>query len=159
MKNRVELISGRSQLKYHLVRRSQNVMKSKTIVLCGQDDVLSSYVEHFLTSQKGWRVVNISIEKGPDALIQLVDKIHPNIVILQLGNRSSNSNVPAALLQHQPRLKVLTLSLNDNRLEVYSRQDILIKSSDDLISAIEADSVCPTNNTNTEEEFNLEGGD
>lgn len=123
---------------------------SKVILLCGQDDVLSSYVEHFLTTQKGWRVVHISIKQDREALIKAVDKIKPDVVILQLGNRSSYPSLPASLLRNHPRLKVFTLSLDDNILEVFSKKNILIKSADDLISAIEVDPGIPSDHINAE---------
>lgn len=130
---------------------------SKVILLCGQDDVLSSYVENFLTTQKGWHVVRIAIEQDYAALTKIVDKVKPMIVILELGNRSSGFNVPGNLLRDHPELKVLTLSLTDNLMEVYSKQNILIETADDLISVIAADPIIPIKNTiPAEESHNLE---
>lgn len=120
-------------------------MNSKTIVLWGREDLLSTSVELFLTGQKGWNVVNISSEDDFEALIQAVDKVNPDVVILQQGNRAGNSNLPIKLLKDHPGLKVITVSLNDNLMEVYSKQNILIKSASDLISVVEAtpDSASP----------------
>jgi DNA-binding NarL/FixJ family response regulator len=114
------------------------MMKSKTIVLWGREDLLSSSVELFLTAQKGWKVINISNEENFDALLLAVDKEHPDVVILQQGDRAGNSNLPIKLLQDHPGLKVITVSLNDNLMEVYSKQNILVKSASDLISVVEA---------------------
>ena len=114
------------------------MMKSKTIVLWGREDLLSSSVELFLTAQKGWKVINISNEENFDALLLAVDKEHPDVVILQEGNRAGNSNLPIKLLQDHPGLKVITVSLNDNLMEVYSKQNILAQSASDLISVVEA---------------------
>jgi len=112
--------------------------KSRTIVLWGQEDLLSSSVETFLTAQKGWRVVNISIEEKFEALIQAVAKVHPDVVIIQQGDRPSNSYPLMKLIKNHPGLRVITVSLMDNLMEIYSKQDILIKSASDLISAVEA---------------------
>jgi hypothetical protein len=112
--------------------------KSKTIVLWGREDLLSSSVELFLTAQKGWHVISISDEENFDALLLAVDKVHPDVVILQQGDRAGNSNLPIKLLQDHPKLKVITVSLNDNLMEVYSKQNILVKSASDLISVVEA---------------------
>ena len=114
-------------------------MMTKTIILWGNDDLLSSYVEHFLVSEKGWKVVNIPIEQKIEAVIEVVDRVNPNIVIIQLGDRSCNSGLPTILLRDHPDLQVITLSLKNNLMEVYRKQDILIQSAADLISAIEAD--------------------
>jgi hypothetical protein len=114
------------------------MMKSKTIVLWGREDLLSSSVELFLTAQKGWHVISISNDENFDALLLAVDKVHPDVVILQEGDRAGNSNLPIKLLQDHPGLKVITVSLKDNLMEVYSKQNILVRSASDLISVVEA---------------------
>jgi len=114
------------------------MMKSKTIVLWGREDLLSSSVELFLTARKGWHVINISSEENLDALLLAVDKVHPDVVILQEGDRAGNSDLPIKLVQDYPGLKVIIVSLNDNLMEVYSKQNILVKSASDLISVVEA---------------------
>jgi hypothetical protein len=114
-------------------------MKPKTIVLWGLDDLLSSSVEFFLTIQKGWKVINISDEEHLDAMIQTVDRVNPDVVIIHQGKQNSNLNLPPILLQNHPGLKVITVSLDNNLMEVYSKQNILVRSAADLVSAVEAD--------------------
>lgn len=110
----------------------------KTIILWGNDDLLSSYVEYFLVSEKGWNVVNIPIEQKIETVMEVVDKINPNIVIIQLGEQTGDSGAPTILLRNHPDLQVITLSLNNNLMEVYHKQDIQIQSAIDIISVIEA---------------------
>ncbi|MGB7874109.1 MAG: hypothetical protein WBL25_06970, partial [Anaerolineales bacterium] len=107
-------------------------------------DLLSSSVETFLTAQKGWRVVSISNEENFEALIQAVAKVHPDVVIIQQGDRSSNSYPLMKLIQDHPGLRVITVSLMDNLMGVYSKQDILIKSASDLIAVVDADPIKST---------------
>ena len=114
------------------------MMKSKTILLWGRDDLLSSSVELFLTAQKGWEVISISNEESFDALLLAMDKVHPDVVIIQQGDRSANSSLPMQLIQDFPGLKVITMSLQDNLMEVYSKQNILVKAASDLISVVES---------------------
>lgn len=115
----------------------KRVKKTKTILLWGKDDLLSSSVEFFLTTEKTWKVIYIPIEEDLQILLQALEKINPNVVIIQLGDSLGNSNLPAILLQNHPGLKVISLSLNNNLLEVYSKQNILVRSGADLISVIE----------------------
>ena len=114
-------------------------MKSKTIVLWVLDDLLSSSVELFLTAQKGWNVINISDEQHLNTVLQIVDKVNPDVVILHKEKQTGRLDVPHVLLQNHPNLKVITVSLKNNLMEVYSKQNILVKSTADLISAVEAD--------------------
>ena len=112
--------------------------KSKTIVLWGREDLLSSSVELFLTAQKGWEVISISNEEGFNALLQAVDKVHPEVVIIHQGDRSANSSLPMQLIQDYPGLKVITVNLQNNLMEVYSKQNILVKAASDLVSVVES---------------------
>ena len=114
------------------------VTSPKTIVLWGNDDMLSSYVEVLLTTQNGWEVVNLPIERTLGEVLRTIDMTNPEIVIIQQGDRNCDSAAPAILMQSCPNLQVLTLSLTSNIMEVYSKQDILIKSAVDFISIIEA---------------------
>ena len=114
------------------------MMKSKTIVLWGREDLLSSSVELFLTNQKGWEVISISNEESFNALLEAVDKMHPDVVIIHQGDRSTNSSLPMQLIQDYPGLRVITMSLQDNLMEVYSKQKILVKAASDLISVVES---------------------
>lgn len=125
------------------------MVMSKKIVLWGHDDLLSFFVDLFLTSQTGWDVVHVSFEKNLESLIQLVNRVNPEVVIIQLGEHSDNSNVPAILSQYHPNLKVITLSLNNNLMEVYSKQNVLVESIADFISIVEGSMVFQTSsNTN-----------
>lgn len=114
------------------------MLKSKTIVLWGREDLLSSSVKIFLAAQEGWRVISIPEEEKFEALIVTVAKVHPDVVIIQQRDRSINSYPLMKLIQDHPGLRVITVSLKDNLMEVYSKQDILIESASDFISVVEA---------------------
>ena len=116
-------------------------MKSKTIVLWGREDILSASVELFLTAQKGWKVVNISNEGTLDALIKAVDEVKPDVVIIPQGDHTDRLKLPTVLFDNHPKLKVITVSPDNNLMEVYSKQNILVTSALDLISAVEADPI------------------
>ena len=115
--------------------------KSWTIVVWGREDLLSFSVELFLTRQKEWHVVSLSDEGNIEALILAIDKLNPNVVCIHQDNRTENSNLPMQLLQNHPGMKVITFSLQDNLIEVYSKHNIMVKSASDLISVVEMDTV------------------
>ena len=113
----------------------------KTIMLWGQENLLSSTLELILATQKGWRVINIASEENCDALIQAVDKVNPDVVIFHRDVFENNFHLPTALFHNHPNLKVITASLASNTMEVYSKQNFMIMSSSDLISAVAASTV------------------
>ena len=128
--------------------------KSKTIVLWGREDLLSSSVEIFLTAQKGWHVVSISDEENFEALSKAVDKVNPEVIIIHQGDHPRNSDPLMKLIQAHPGLRVITVSLKDNLLEVYSKQNILVRSGLDLISAVEGDPLISNRQGNETNQLN-----
>ena len=113
----------------------------KTIMLWGQEDLLGFTIELILSTQKGWRVINIASEGNCDALFQTVDKVGPDVIIFHKENFDNNFQLPTALFKNRPNLKVFTANLSNNTIEVYSKQNIKIKSSSDLILAVAASTV------------------
>lgn len=101
--------------------------------------MLSSFVKLFLTTQKEWNVVNISIEQDFSTWIQEVDKANPDVIILQQGDLTCNSNLPMILMQRHQEVKLITLNLDNNMIEVFNKENVLVKSGADLIAAISAD--------------------
>jgi len=111
----------------------------KTIVLWGRGDLLSSSVELFLSTQKGWHVINLPNDENPETLVKAVDELSPDVVIIHQQNGDGDLNLPANLLQRRPGLKVITVNLENNVLEIYSKQDITVTSASDLITAVKSD--------------------
>lgn len=86
-------------------------------------------------------MISISNEENYDELMLAVNRVNPDVVIIHQKDPNLYLNLPAILLHDHPKLKVVTLSLNNNLMEVYSKQDILVKSTSDLISVVDADLV------------------
>ena len=117
---------------------------SRTIVLWAQGDLLGSSVARFLAAREGWHVINVSNEEDVEALTRVVDEVRPDVVIIQQEDRSGSSNLPVKLLKNRPGLRVITLTPNDNLIEVYSKHNFMVKSASDLISVVEADLIQST---------------
>lgn len=123
----------------HNDRRSKTVTKSKMIVIWGSEDVLSSSIKHFLTAKADWKVVSISNIEDLDAMILSVDTTQPEIVIIYQGCHNDSVDLLLQLLQSHPTIKVIMISLEDNLMDVYSKQKKLVRQASDLISVIEND--------------------
>ncbi|MGD8403567.1 MAG: hypothetical protein PVJ21_07895 [Anaerolineales bacterium] len=100
---------------------------------------MSSSIELLLGAQKGWDVVNIPNDDDPDALTRALDKFNPDVVIIHQGYCGGNLNLPADLFRNLPGVRVITLSPKDNLIEIYNKQNVIVKSASDLISVIDAD--------------------
>ena len=111
-------------------------METKKILLWGQDDLLSSSVELFLTAQQGWDVHNVSHQGNLETLIQVVDKVNPDVIVFNQDNSIGDPDLPTTILKNHPGLKVIGISLENNIMEVYCKQNVLIESVSDFISVI-----------------------
>ena len=112
-------------------------MKKKTILLLGQDDLLSTYVERILSEHVGWEVVFVSMEQPTEEIYSILENLSADVAISQHENHPCISKALSLLFHANPKLKLITITLKSNMMEIYSKKNILIQSSADLISAIE----------------------
>ena len=112
--------------------------KSKLIVVWGCENILGSSIKFFLETRSDWTVVNISSLKALKALILAEGTTSQDIVIILQGNQHAPVNLPLAFLKDHSAIKVITLGLEDNDMEVYSKQKITLEEASDLVKVIEA---------------------
>ena len=113
---------------------------SKLIVIWDSEDILSSSIELFLSTKPDWQVVSTSNKAILNSLIMGVGTTNPDIVIIHQGFHNNPAIFPLQLLQDHPAIKVILISLEDNLMDIYSKQKILVRKATDLISVIENDS-------------------
>lgn len=112
--------------------------KSKTVVLYGREDLLGRGVEFFLASRKDWEVIRITDKHDPDFIIREMNKANPDVIIIYQGDCAIQSRLPAQLIWDHPGLKVITVSLESNLVEVYNKQKVLLREVGDLLSIVES---------------------
>jgi len=111
--------------------------KSKIAILWGSDDLLAQAMELFIKSEERWEVVRMFTDQGMDCLVEQVNRIKPDVVILYPGNCSIDKSLLIQLIQAQPELKVVTVSLESNRMQVYSKHNFILREASDLLSIID----------------------
>ena len=121
----------------HPERRSRTMTKSKMIVIWGEEDVLSSSIEVLLAARADWRVVRLANREGRDALIPAVETLQPDIVVIHQRFPGDLSDIALQLLHNHPAIKVIMVSLENNLMDIYSKQAVLATEASDLISVIE----------------------
>ena len=117
----------------------ENIMKSKMVLVWGQDDLLSWAVNFFLTTRKDWDVVSLSSERGIDFLIQEVETLHPDVVIVYQTKCVNSARLLMQLLYTRPELTMVTVSPQENSIEVYSKKQIYVQEVSDLISVVDGE--------------------
>lgn len=110
---------------------------TKTIVIWGSEDVLSSSIEFFIAAKEDWKVIRVSKKESLNTLSLTVKTAQPDIVIISREFHKDLTNLPLQLLKAHPVAKVIMINLENNLMDVYTRQKILAKEASDLITLIE----------------------
>jgi hypothetical protein len=110
---------------------------SRTAVIWGPDDLLAQAIEFFLKAEDTWQVIRISADQSVEDLFEQIKRIRPDVIILHTGNCAGNTSLAAQLLQDFPKLRVITTSLEDNQMQVYSKYSIRVRNASELLSIIE----------------------
>lgn len=118
--------------------------EERTVILWGQDDVLIRAVEDLLIPGNGWKVIRISDDWDDVALAHAMEQVTPDVLIVHEGVIASNMRLLIRFVQDYSRLKIITISLEDNQMEIYKKQTICIKEASDLLAAIRNDAVAET---------------
>ena len=110
---------------------------SRKAVIWGPDDLLARAMEFFLKAEETWHVIRISTDQSIEGLFDQIKRIQPDVIILHTGNCAGNNGLAIQLLEDYPNLRVVTTSLEDNQMQVYSKSSICIRNASDLLSIIE----------------------
>jgi hypothetical protein len=111
----------------------------KTVIVWGQYDLLAEAVEHLLATRNGWKVLRVSDECDQDTLAREVERVNPEVLIIHEGALSVNGRMLIKFVQDHAKLKIITLSLENNSIEIYNKQTICINAASDLLAVIEDD--------------------
>ncbi len=122
---------------HHLDRELKIMTKPKKIVVWGSEDILSAYIEYFLAAKDDWNVVSISNHEAQESLMSAVDSMQPDFVIINQPCNADLTDLPLKLLQDHPAIKVITIGLENNVMDVYSLQQVFVKQAADLIKVID----------------------
>lgn len=114
-------------------------MKPRTVILWGQNDLLTKAMEMFLMAgrMEPWEVIRFDANQCISSLVEQVQKIKPDLVILYQAKPGDDSDQLSKLIQEQPDLRMITVSLENNVMQVYSKRSITVRQVSDLLSVIE----------------------
>lgn len=111
---------------------------TRKVVFWGGEDVLGCSVEKFLSAREAWEVIRILNRLGEETLAAVVAREKPDVAVLYLGHGDDKPRLPLRLIQECPGLKVITVGLGSNTIEVYSRQEVKVGNLADFLTLVEA---------------------
>jgi len=122
-----------------LMKSDSEPAQRRKVILCGRDDLLTQAVHLFLESRTQWNVIRVlSDVHGPEIIPEITGS-KPDVVILCQDRVFEDSILPLRLISEELCQKVVTVNLENNQLQVYSKKDIVIKEVSDLLCVIEGD--------------------
>jgi hypothetical protein len=113
-------------------------MRTRKAILWGQDNLLSESVGFFLESSLTWDVIRVKSDEDVDHLFEETKRINPEVVILCTDRTLKDSRLPLRLIHEQNCLRVVTVSLENNQIQVHSKHNVVIQGVSDLLSIVEA---------------------
>jgi len=110
-------------------------VSARHAVIWGRNDLLMQAIGSFLKS-KDWEITLVSGCQETEVLLLETKQIHPEVVIL-CREAADESALAFRLIDEQACLRVITLGLDSNLVQVYSKQNINLQGTSDLLTILD----------------------
>lgn len=110
---------------------------ARSAILWGRDDLLATAIESLLHSACGLQVIKLLGNQDAGLLAREVEKVQPKVLFINKGDSTEEYPPPLHLILEFPELKIIVINPENNRVEVYKRENIHIKEASDILSIIE----------------------
>lgn len=109
----------------------------KIVMLWGKENLLGSVVENLLGSLKMWRIVRIADDHDKCAIVKDIKDHKPAALIVYKKEELVDVQLLIRLFDECPGLKIITVSPESNSVQIYNKQRVWIKSSEDFLSMMD----------------------
>jgi hypothetical protein len=110
-------------------------LSARRAIVWGRNDLLAHAVGSFLKS-RNWDVAHVSGGQDAEVLLLETKRIHPEVVIL-CREEADESVLAFRLIDEQTCPRVITLGLDSNLMQVYSKQNIHLQGASDLLAILD----------------------
>jgi hypothetical protein len=111
--------------------------RKKIVVLWGHEDVMSIYLSNFLTHKEKWEVITVSCKTELEKILREESQKNFEITLILPGCQDQQLDASLDLLQNYPVFKMILVSLQNNSVEIFRKEEKAIDRTVDLVSAIE----------------------
>jgi len=111
------------------------VLANSKVILYSNETVLDSVVCSLIASAHDMELTLVTA-RDFERLVELVEVIRPDAILIVHSILSRHHNLLNRLLDSQHLSRVITLDQNHNVLHVYTRHEIAIMQSSDLLQVI-----------------------
>jgi len=120
--------------------QAMNLTNPKVVILWKDEDVLLRAIELLLKTKAGWQVTRFADNWDENSMLQIVDEMHPDVFIVQEDILTEKMHLFTKFALGFSKLKIITLSLENNLVNIYNRSTLSIREVTDLFSIIEDNS-------------------
>lgn len=110
-------------------------MKKHRVLIITEDSIFSNGLELLLVLQENLETIGTAPADLP-AITAEIKRTQPDVVIINEDLATANPQLVMSLLKAHPDLRVITLSLEGNRINVYDNREVTVTTSDDLVAVI-----------------------
>jgi hypothetical protein len=118
-----------------ILNTEPEAVSARRAIVWGRNDLLVQAVGSFLMG-RNWEITHVSGCQEVDVLLLETKRIHPEVVIL-CWEEPGESALAFRLIDEQACLKVITLGLDSNLMQVYSKQNVVLQEASDLLTILE----------------------
>jgi len=116
-------------------RESRVVSKQKTILVIESENLLTAAIISLLTSRPEFDVKEATFSSL--ALLDGANHTNPDVIIMDEELVASQITAVISLVNRYPKLRLLVLSLSDNRLHVFDKQIVYMSEVSDFIAQLQ----------------------
>jgi hypothetical protein len=110
-------------------------LSTRRAIIWGRNDLLVQAVGSFLKST-GWDVIHTPSSEDVENLIGEIKRVNPEVVIL-CREKTDEAALALRLIDEKCGLRIITLGLDSNHIQIYSKQSVTLRGAADLLSIIE----------------------
>ena len=113
-------------------------MSIPCVLAITKDSVLSIALTNLINASDIGLIVIGSIAQTLEELVEEINSQKADVILLEKSSPFAREKALTKLLMWYPRLLVIIVNEESNWLHIYRREDILMTSAADLISAIQS---------------------
>jgi hypothetical protein len=118
-----------------ILNTQPEAVSARRAIIWGRNDLLGLAI-HTLLDGKNWEVIPVSSDQDVVVLLLEARRISPEVVIL-CREEADESGLAFQLIDEQACLRVITLGLDSNLMQVYSKQNVNLQGASDLLAILD----------------------
>lgn len=114
---------------------TKNSVPLKRVLVIETEALLSAGLVCLMKAQEGLEVHTVEFQ-NVSALVEVIQSLNPDVIVIDANFLADNVYDFLPIWVEFPKVRVVSMSLNDNNLQVYDKRSLQVKQSKDFFSAI-----------------------